>query len=106
MPTKEVFRDEYRRVTSKRLFTAPETLSSNRRKLPVIVLNLDGLVGFWDDSGGQAYVLRQRIVDSLIQLSFDFRLVAVSVEGNWKIRKAILGLMNIVSSSYEPTQDV
>ena len=46
--------------------------------LPVLIVNLDGAVGYWDDNRKNFYVLREGIVDSLIQLSHDFRIVAVS----------------------------
>ena len=46
--------------------------------LPVLIVNLDGAVGYWDESQKNAYVLREGVVDSLIQLTHDFRVVAVS----------------------------
>ena len=52
--------------------------SEDRRMMPILVINLDGAMGYWDDYNKFHYVLRPKIVDSLIQLSYDFRLVAVS----------------------------
>lgn len=41
-------------------------------------MNLDGAIGMWDDFKKNHYVLRPKVVEGLIQLSYDFRLVAVS----------------------------
>jgi hypothetical protein len=46
--------------------------------MPVLVINLDGAVGYWDDSKRWYYIFRPKIVEALIQLSYDFRIVAVS----------------------------
>ena len=43
-----------------------------------MIVNVDGVLGYWDDSNKFYFVLRTKIVESLIQLSYDFRLVAVS----------------------------
>ena len=64
--------------------------------LPILILNLDGAVGYWENTH---YVLRPRIIESLIQLSFDFRLVAVSTQQQKKIFKLIFGLMNVAPAS-------
>lgn len=40
--------------------------SEDRRMMPVLILNLDGAVGYWDDYRKNHYVLRNKIVDSLI----------------------------------------
>ena len=34
--------------------------------LPVLVLNLDGVVGYWDDNALNYYVLRPSVLNSLI----------------------------------------
>lgn len=44
----------------------------------MLIVNLDGAVGYWDEQAQHRYVLREGILDSLIQLSHDFRIVAVS----------------------------
>jgi hypothetical protein len=72
--------------------------------LPVLIVNLDGAVGFWDDNRKNFYVLREGIVDSLIQLSHDFRIVAVSSQKQKLIFKLIHGLMNMPApDSTEPS---
>jgi len=40
--------------------------SEDRRMLPVLILNLDGAVGFWDEIKRTHYVLRPKVLDSLI----------------------------------------
>ena len=71
-------------------------VSEDRRMLPVLIVNLDGAMGYWDTTH---YVLRPKIVDSLIHLSFDFRLVAVSTDSQKNIFKLIFGLMNVPSDN-------
>lgn len=66
-------------MQSQRLFMSTEMASEEaRRMLPVLIINLDGTMGYWDENKNHYYVLRPKIVESLIQLSFDFRIVAVS----------------------------
>jgi hypothetical protein len=85
---------------STRLFMSKEcALSEDRRRMPILVVNLDGAVGFWDDLKRNYYVLRPKIVEGLIQLSYDFRIVAVSSQRQKLIRKVIYGLMNILPGS-------
>ena len=52
--------------------------SEDRRMMPVLIINLDGAMGYWDDTVKNHYVVRQKAIESLITLSHDFRLVAVS----------------------------
>lgn len=52
--------------------------SEDRRRLPVLMINMDGVLGYLDDTARMYYVLRPKIVESLIQLSHDFRIVAFS----------------------------
>lgn len=64
---------------SQRLYLSREcALSEDRRRLPIFIVNLDGALGYWDDFNKNHYVLRPRAVEGLIQLSYDFRLIAVS----------------------------
>ena len=68
-------------VWSQRLCLSKECATSeDRRMLPVLIVNLNGAVGYWDDYKRSHYVLRPKVIDSLITLSYDFRLVAVSCE--------------------------
>ena len=53
-------------------------IDEDRRRLPVLMINLDGVLGYLDDSARIYYVLRPKIVENLIQLSYDFRLIAFS----------------------------
>ena len=85
-------------VYSQRLFLSKECAQSeDRRMLPVLIVNLDGAVGYWQVQQ-KAYVLREGVVDSLIQLSHDFRIVAVSSQSQKLIFKLIHGLMNMPSA--------
>jgi hypothetical protein len=52
--------------------------SEDRRMLPVLVINLDGVLGYWDDGKRFYYVTRPKVVEAIIQLSYDFRVVAIS----------------------------
>lgn len=63
--------------------------------LPVLIVNLDGAVGYWGDNQTNFYVLREGVLDSLIQMSHDFRIVAVSSQRQKLIFKLIYGLMNM-----------
>lgn len=58
------------------MFLSHECASSEyRRMMPILILNLDGAVGYWEKN---VYILRKGVIDSLITLSYDFRLIAVS----------------------------
>ena len=84
-------------MLSQRLFLSTEVAESeDRRMLPILVINLDGAMGYWDDYNKFHYVLRPKIVDSLIQLSYDFRLIAVSSKKQKYLFRLIHGLMNVV----------
>lgn len=77
--TQKAFRGDSEIVWSQRLFISKECATSeDRRMLPVLIINLDGVLGYWDDSKRFYYLLRPKVVDALIQLSYDFRIVAVS----------------------------
>ena len=64
-------------------------LSEDRRRYPVLIINLDGVIGMWDDFKKNHYVLRPKVVEGLIQLSYDFRLVAVSSQRQRRIFRVI-----------------
>ena len=51
-------RHKYRDNISNRLFVAKETFSAKRIKLPIIVMNLDGVLGYFDEA--KTYVFRER----------------------------------------------
>jgi hypothetical protein len=41
---------KYREGVSTRLMVAKETLNnSNRQKLPLLIVNIDGVTGYWDE---------------------------------------------------------
>ena len=68
--------DSKKAANSVRLFAANQ-FHEKRLNLPLIIVNLDGFFGSWDYQK-EVYVLRQKMLDSLITLSYDFMLIAVS----------------------------
>jgi CDP-glycerol glycerophosphotransferase (TagB/SpsB family) len=79
---------------SQRLYLSRECATSeDRRQLPVLIVNLDGAVGYWDEQRRFYYVLRHKVVEGLIQLSYDFRLIAVSSARKRLICKVVSALM-------------
>lgn len=47
--------------------------------MPVLIINIDGILGFWNKTcKHKHFVLRPGIIDELIKLSYDFRIVGVS----------------------------
>lgn len=83
-------------VISQRLFLSNENANSeDRRMLPALIINMDGALGYWNVSSKiKHFVLRHGIVDALIRLSYDFRLVAVSSQSQRNIARLVFGLMN------------
>ena len=47
-----------------------------RSKLPLVVIDLDGGLGFWDEH--KTYHLRHNFLSILVTMAVNFRLVAVS----------------------------
>lgn len=92
-------------VWSQRLCLSKEMAENpERRKMPVLIINMDGVLGYWDEEMTH-YVIRNRSVEILIQLSYDFRLVAISTESQKNIFKVVHGLMNLASPS-DPTSSL
>ena len=71
---------------------------------PVLIVNMDGLLGYWDDKNRNYFVVRPKIMESLINLSYDFRIVAVSAQKKKLITKLVYSLMNLPIT--EPTGQV
>lgn len=68
---------KYREGQSTRLMVAKETLrSKTRQKLPIIVIMIDGVIGFWDEL--KIFHIRSGVINQLITLSNNFRIVAVA----------------------------
>ena len=81
---------------SQRLFLSREcAMSEDRRMQPVLIVNMDGLLGYWDDKNRNYFVVRPKIMESLINLSYDFRIVAVSAAKKKLITKLVYSLMNL-----------
>lgn len=63
---------------SQRILVAKETLKNqDRQKLPIIILNLDGIVGYFDEM--KTFYLRQNALNQLIALSANFRILAFCI---------------------------
>lgn len=83
-------RGESQFAWSTRLYLSREcALSEDRRRYPILIVNLDGAMGTWDDYGRSHYILRPKVVEGLIQLSYDFRLIAVSTNRQRHICRVI-----------------
>jgi hypothetical protein len=67
---------KYKEGLSKRILVAKEALSKTRMTLPVLILDLDGVVGYFDQA--KTYLLRQSDLTQIISLSNNFRMVAFS----------------------------
>ena len=65
--TPKAFRSDSEFAWSQRLFMSKECATSeDRRMLPVLAINLDGVVGYWDDSKRFYYVTRPKVVEAII----------------------------------------
>ena len=51
-------RHKYGDSISNRLFVAKETFNPKRLKLPVLVLNIDGVLGYFDEA--KTYIFREK----------------------------------------------
>lgn len=69
---------KYRDGVSSRVLVAKETFSAKRAKLPILVVNLDGVLGYWDEA--KTYNMRDKSLGLLISLSHNFRIVGYSSE--------------------------
>lgn len=58
---------KYKDGFSIRLFVAKETLKPSRMKLPVLLINLDGVIGYFDETKGYHY--NNKSIVLLCQLS-------------------------------------
>ncbi len=68
---------KFKQGLSTRVLVAQETLvNKNRQKLSVLVLNLDGVMGHWDES--KTYHVRYNTLMYLAALSCNFRLIAIA----------------------------
>ena len=85
--------DSKKAANSVRLFAANQ-FHEKRLNLPLIIVNLDGFFGSWDYQK-EVYVLRQKMLDSLITLSYDFMLIAVSHQKSKYIKRLVQQLQKI-----------
>ena len=89
-------RHKYRDNISNRLFVAKETFTPKRLKLPILVLNLDGVLGYFDEC--KTYILREKSLQLLHSLSHNYRIVAYSHEPSYILKK----LIKVMSEYHRP----
>jgi hypothetical protein len=88
----------YREGASTRLLVAKDTFLPKRLKLPVLVISLDGALGYFDEY--KNYHLREKSISYLQSLSHSFRLVAISMEPKSVIRRLCTNLSEMQRSIY------
>ena len=69
---------KYRNGISTRLLVGKETFMPKRAKLPILILNIDGALGFFDEA--KHYNLKEKSISILQSLSHNFKIVAFSSE--------------------------
>ena len=69
---------KYKNGISNRLLVAKETFSAKRAKLPVMMLNIDGVLGHFDEQ--KNYISRERSLQMLQSLSHNYKIVGFSHE--------------------------
>ena len=78
-------RHKYRNGVSTRLLVAKETFQPKRAKLPILVINLDGTLGFFDES--KHYNCKEKSLTMLQSLSHNFKIVGISSESKGLITR-------------------
>jgi hypothetical protein len=54
-----------------------ESQKAYRSRMPSLVIMIDGIIGYWDEK--KVFYLRSSVLNNLIALSTNFRLIAVAV---------------------------
>ena len=67
------------------MLVARETFSPKRAKLPILVLNLDGVLGYFDES--KQYYCKEKAINMLQSLSHNFKIVGFSSESKGLITR-------------------
>ena len=75
----------YRNGISSRLLVAKETFQAKRAKLPIMMLNIDGVLGYFDETKG--YVVKEKCLTMLQSLSNNFKIVGFSSESKGLITR-------------------
>ena len=78
-------RHKYRNGVSTRLLVAKETFQPKRAKLPIMILNLDGTLGFFDES--KHYNCKEKSLQMLQSLSHNFKIIGFSSESKGLITR-------------------
>ena len=69
---------KYRNGVSTRLLVARETFIAKRAKLPILVINLDGVLGYFDEY--KSYVVKEKCLQMMQGLSHNYKIVGFSCE--------------------------
>jgi hypothetical protein len=69
---------KYRNGISTRLLVARETFAAKRAKLPILIMNLDGVIGYFDEA--KNYIIKEKCLTILQSLSHNFKIVGFSSE--------------------------
>jgi hypothetical protein len=75
----------YRNGVSMRLLVSKETFMKKRSKLPILIINIDGALGYFDES--KVYTFKDRSLQHLHSLSHNFRIVGFSQENKSLVRR-------------------
>ena len=76
---------KYKNGISNRLLVAKETFAPKRAKLPILVLNIDGVLGYFDEH--KNYNCRERSIHALQSLSHNYKIVGFSSESKGLITR-------------------
>ena len=86
----------YRQGVSQRLFVGKDAFAKKRSKLPILVIGLDGVMGYFDEA--KAYNIKQVTFNYLLALSHNFRIVAYTQE----LKNIVRRLVHILGENKVP----
>jgi hypothetical protein len=80
-------------TSSERVVLAKEFVEkfAQRRHLPTLIVNLDGVFGIWDYQR-EMYIIRHRALETLAILSHDFILIGISNQKKSSLKKLLFQL--------------
>lgn len=87
----------YRNGLSRRILVAKETLHKTRSTKPLLIVHLEGTIGFYDEN--KFFYLREKSLAYLSALSHNFRIVALSYESKSITKRLLNHFSNVMSNS-------
>jgi hypothetical protein len=81
---------------SRRILVGKETLTKNRCSKPMIIVHLEGTIGYFDEN--KFFYVRERNLNILQSLSHNFRIVALSCESKRMVKRLCRSIHNFQSS--------